>query len=215
MTLKELHKDKRWQLVLGGGIGLVFGFLLQRSQVTRYDVIMGQLLLRDFTVLKIMLTAIITGMLGIFVLERIGLVQYHIKTGSLGAGTIGGLIFGAGMALLGYCPGTNSGAVGQGSLDSLIGGVPGIIAGTVIYAVMYPALNRHVLHRGEFGRMTLPDLLNTSRLKVMVGIYTMAVTLFLLWNWPDFKPISGQGKIEKRGCCRKHSDGRNPHDHVP
>jgi hypothetical protein len=90
------------------------------------------------------------------------------------------------MALLGYCPGTNSGAVGQGSLDALIGGVPGIIAGTVLYAIIYPALNRHVLHRGEFGRMTLPELLNTSRPKIMAGIYMMAVTLFLLLELAGF-----------------------------
>jgi hypothetical protein len=180
MKLQEIHNNNRLQLTLGTCIGLVFGFLLQRGQVTKYDAIVGQLLLTDFTVLKVMLTAIVTGMPGIYVLKRLNLVRYHIKDGTLGASIFGGLIFGAGMAILGYCPGTNSGAVGQGSLDALLGGVPGIIAGTVLYALIYPGLNRHVLHWGAFGKTTLPERLNTSPPRVMSGLYMLAVTLFLL-----------------------------------
>jgi hypothetical protein len=179
-TLESIRTNQRLQLVLGGGIGLVFGFLLQRGGVTHYDVILGQLLLRDFTVVKIILTAVVTGMLGVYVLNRLSLVDYHLKAGALGSSMVGGLLFGAGMALLGYCPGTNSGAVGQGSLDALLGGLPGIVAGTVVYARLYPALDRHVLHWGRFGKMTLPELLDTSRAKVMAGIYMLTVTLFLL-----------------------------------
>jgi hypothetical protein len=113
-------------------IGVAFGFLLQRGQVTRYEVIMAQLLLQEFTVLKIILTAVITGMAGVYLLKRAGLVEYNIKAGSAGASAFGSLVFGTGMALLGYCHGTNAGAVGQGSLDALLGGTPGIIAGSVI-----------------------------------------------------------------------------------
>lgn len=138
MTLKDIHHNQPLQLILGAGIGVLFGFLLQRGQATNYGVILGQLMLRDFTVIKIMLTAIVTGMVGIFFLNRTGWVRYHIKKGSFGASIIGGLIFGAGMALLGYCPGTNGAAVGQGSLDALLGGVPGLIAGTILYAMIYP-----------------------------------------------------------------------------
>jgi len=66
--LKRLHERKKLQLGIGFGTGIFFGFLLQKGGVTNYDVILGQLLLTDFTVVKIMLSAVITGMVGIYLL---------------------------------------------------------------------------------------------------------------------------------------------------
>jgi hypothetical protein len=186
MILQRVRQKRGMQLFLGAAVGIVFGFLLQRDQVTKYDIIVGQLLLRDFTVMKIMLTAIITGMLGIFFLSRLGLVNYHIKTGSLGATIPGGLLFGAGMALLGYCPGTNAGAVGQGALDALIGGVPGIIVGCVFYAIIYPRLEKDTLSFGKFGCATLPELFHTSAPRVMAGLWMAAVTLLFVLEVAGF-----------------------------
>jgi len=60
---KTLHTKNNIQLMIGLFIGILFGFLLQKGGVTKYDVIIGQLLLTDFTVVKIMLSAVITGML--------------------------------------------------------------------------------------------------------------------------------------------------------
>lgn len=180
MSLQTIHQNRKLQLVLGAAVGIAFGFLLQKGQVTKYDIIVGQLLLRDFTVVKIMLTAIVTGMLGMFFLNRLGLVNYHVKAGSLGAAVPGGLIFGAGMALLGYCPGTNAGAVGQGSLDALSGGLPGIIAGSIFYAILYPRLEKTILTFGEFGPMTLPEVFQASVPRVMAGLYMAVVTLFFI-----------------------------------
>jgi len=97
--------------------------LLQKGGVTRYDVIIGQLLLTDFTVLKVMLSAVVTGMVGVYALKGAGLANLHPKPGSLGSTAVGGLIFGLGFGILGYCPGTVVGAVAQGSLDALFGGV--------------------------------------------------------------------------------------------
>jgi len=61
--LKILHENTNLQLSIGLLTGILFGFLLQKGGVTKYDVIIGQLLLTDFTVVKIMLSAVITGML--------------------------------------------------------------------------------------------------------------------------------------------------------
>jgi len=97
----HLHAQKGLQLILGLLMGVIFGFLLQKGGVTNYDVIIGQLLLTDFTVIKIMLTAVITGMLGVHALRSLGLAQLHPKPGSLGASVVGGLIFGAGFGMLG------------------------------------------------------------------------------------------------------------------
>ncbi len=177
--LKYLHTNKRHQLKLGLLIGVVFGFLLQKGGLTRYDVILGQLLLKDWTVVKIMLTAIIIGTLGVHWLRSVRLAQLHPKPGSYGINIIGGLIFGVGFALLGYCPGTISGAIGQGSLDALTGGLIGILLGSGLFAHMYPKLNQSLLKKGKFRSQTLPELLKVDPWVVVIPV--VLGFAFLLW----------------------------------
>ena len=177
---ETFHAHRRAQLLVGLAIGLAFGFLLQRGGVTSYDVIIGQLLLTDFTVAKVMLSAIVTGMLGVYLLRSLGLVRLHPKAGSLGRSVGGGLIFGVGFAILGYCPGTVAGAVGQGSLDALFGGVTGILIGTGMFAALYPRLQATILNKGDFGAITLPELLRVNAWFVVVPVAVLLVAL-LLW----------------------------------
>lgn len=158
--LEDLHSNKKMQYVLGLLIGFLFGFLLQKGGVCDYGIIMGQLLLQDFTVMKIILTAIVTGMLGVYAMRERGWVVLHKKSGSLGTSVPGPLIFGVGFALLGYCPGTSVGAVGHGALDALFGGVVGITVGAALYAVAYPWLKKRVLDIGDFGDKTLIDVIS-------------------------------------------------------
>ncbi len=166
--LKNIHSNKKLQLALGLLLGICFGFLLQKGGVTTYDVIIGQLLLNDFTVVKIMLSAVLAGMIGVHLLRSMGLAQLHPKPGSFGSTVIGGLIFGVGFGILGYCPGTAAGAIGQGSLDALFGGVAGILIGAGLFAAIYPRIQAPILSKGNFGEMTLPDLLKVRRWVVVV-----------------------------------------------
>ena len=177
--LKSLHDNRRIQLTLGLLMGICFGFLLQRGGVTRYEVILGQLLLIDWTVIKIIFTAIIVGTLGVHVLISLGLAQYHKKPGSLGRTAIGGLIFGLGFGFLGYCPGTGMGAVGQGSIDALIGGVGGLILGSASFAAVYPYVKDGLLKKGSFGEMSIADYLHLSMWK-SVGVMVSILAAFLL-----------------------------------
>ncbi|MBN2467111.1 MAG: YeeE/YedE family protein [Deltaproteobacteria bacterium] len=165
---EEIRNRKNLQLLFGLLTGIAFGFLLQKGGVTRYDVIIGQLLLEDFTVVKVMLTAVVTGMVGIHFLESLGAVHLHPKPGSVGSSVVGGVIFGVGFGILGYCPGTVMGAVGQGNLDALFGGVTGILIGTAAFASAYPKLERTVLHKGDFGDVTLPLLLKVNQWLVVI-----------------------------------------------
>jgi uncharacterized protein len=178
--LEKLHKSKKSQLMLGAIIGFGFGFLLQRGGVTRYDIIMGQLLLYDWTVAKIILTAILTGMIGIYIMKAKGLVTLHPKTGSIGSTVVGGLIFGIGFGILGYCPGTMAGAVGQGSMDALFGGVIGMLIGAGAYAWMYPWLSRNILKAGDFGEVTIPQALGKNQWPVIGAIAVIIVLLFVI-----------------------------------
>ena len=178
----HLYAQKGAQLVLGLMMGVIFGFLLQKGGVTNYDVIIGQLLLTDFTVIKIMLSAVITGMLGVHFLGSIGLAQLHPKPGSFGASVFGGLIFGVGFGMLGYCPGTVAGAVGQGYLDALFGGVVGTLIGAGIFAAFFPQLEASVLHKGDFGELTLPQLLGVNPWMVIVPAAIGLAALLLIFE---------------------------------
>ena len=170
-------KKQNIQLLWGLLFGIVFGFLLQKGGVTKYDVIIGQLLLTDFTVLKIMLSAVITGMIGLQIMQRLGWVQLSTFTGSWGKNAIGGIIFGFGFALLGYCPGTLAGAVGNGYLDAATAGLSGILVGSGLLSAVYPRLKKGILTKGSFGDMTLPQLFRISNLSTTI---TLAVVLILI-----------------------------------
>lgn len=180
MAFDELRSNKKAQVLLGLLFGIIFGFLLQKGGVASYDVILGQLLLTDFTVVKVMMTAILVGMIGIYVLKAAGLVQLHTKLGSVGATIIGGLIFGAGFAVLGYCPGTAAAAVGSGALDALIGMI-GIVIGAGIFARFYPRLDRTILNKGVFPAETIPELLGVRALFIVPVVAVLIVgVLYLL-----------------------------------
>lgn len=175
--LKKLRSKSKLQLLFGLITGIIFGFLLQKGGVGRYDVIINQLLLKDFTVLKIMLAAAVTGMIGIYFLNGRKLVELHPRSGSLGMTVVGGIIFGIGFAVLGYCPGTISTAIGQGSLDALIGGLLGIILGAGLFAQLYPKI-QGFLKIGWFGEITWPELFKVNPWVVIVPLSLIIVAIF-------------------------------------
>lgn len=172
--------QKKHQLTWGLLFGVIFGFLLQKGNATKYDIIVSQLLLTDFTVLKIMLSAVVVGMLGIYFMKNKGWIRLHHKKGSIGMNVIGGLIFGVGFALLGYCPGTIAGAVGNGYLDAIVGGVIGIIIGAGLFAAVYPRLKDGILKKGNYGDTALPKLLKVNDWVVVIPSAIIIVT-FLYW----------------------------------
>lgn len=167
--------DSARQLVLGLLFGVVFGFLLQKGGVAQYEVLMGQFLLTDFTVIKVMLTAIVVGMLGIFSLRALGRVELHLKPTRYAANIAGGLLFGVGLGLLGYCPGTGIVALGQGNYDAITG-ILGLMVGSYLYAETSGYLGSTIQKIGNRGGIMLPDLLG-MRLAVFLVVF---VTLLML-----------------------------------
>lgn len=149
------------QLVLGLVFGLIFGFLLQKGGVAKYHILLGVLLLEDFTVVKVMLTAIIVGCIGIFSLQALGLVKLHVKPTRYAANIIGGLIFGIGFALIGYCPGTGAAALGQGNWDA-IAGIAGLMLGSYLFAEASGWLDKTLMKAGDRGKLMLPELVGVS-----------------------------------------------------
>ncbi len=164
------------RLIQGLVIGFLFGFLLQKGGVSKYDVIIGQLKLIDFTVIKVILTAIIVTMLGISFLYPKGLIEVKGKSGSIKNAIIGGLIFGVGFGILGYCPGTIAAAIGNGYIDALTGGLLGILLGTFVFAKLYSKLkDKGVLTKDKFHKYSL-----FHSLKKKSFLFTIPFATFLI-----------------------------------
>ena len=149
------------QLLLGLVFGDIFGFLLQKGGVAKYHILLGVLLLEDFTVVKVMLTAIIVGSVGVFSLFALGMVKLHVKPTRYAANILGGLLFGVGFGLLGYCPGTGAAALGQGNWDA-IAGVLGLLIGSYLFAEASGKLSKTLMKVGDRGKLMLPELLGMS-----------------------------------------------------
>mgnify|MGYP001828321749 CR=1 FL=1 len=170
----------RSSLAWGFLFGIIFGFLLQKGGVTKFDVILGQLLLEDFTVIKIMLSGVGTGMIGIHLMKCLGGVQLNAISGSWGREASGGWGFGLGFGLLGYCPGTIAGAIGNVYLDALVGGLVGILLGSGLLAAAYPRLRGGILKKGDFGNLTLPRLLKVNDWIVVIPLSGQLILLLYL-----------------------------------
>src|SRR4030043_32491 len=165
-------------LLYGLITGIIFGFLLQKARVIRYDKQLGALRLMDMTIVKFMLSTVLVAMVGTYLLKDLGLVKLSIKTTVLGGTILGGLIFGFGWGLLGYCPGTSAGALGEGRWDALWG-ILGMLTGAALYAEAYPFFKETVLTWGNLGKITLPQVLGVNHWVVIPILILGAIFLFI------------------------------------
>ena len=166
---------------LGLITGVLFGFLLQKGRVLRFDKQVGALLLRDMTIFKFMLSAILVGMIGILVLANMGIITLSHKPMNVGAVVLGGALFGAGWAIMGFCPGTSLGALGEGRWHALFA-IVGMIAGAALYAELYPFFKSTVLTWRDFGKIGLAEMLNISQWVIVALFWLATVLLFYFFE---------------------------------
>lgn len=164
-------------LVLAVVFGFVFGLLLQRGRVAYYDTIVNQFRLKDFTVLKVMFTAIVVGGVGVLVLHQMGHAEYHIKPANMLGVVLGAAIFGAGMVAYGYCPGTGIAAVATGSVHAAVGFL-GMLIGGILYALSFSWVNEHVLSVAALGKVRLPELTGMPDWAWFAALALVAVAVF-------------------------------------
>jgi len=167
-------------LMLGLMTGIFFGFFLQKGQALKYDKQIGMLRLQDFTILKVMASAILVGMVGVYFFVDVGIGSLSLKPTVLAANIIGGLIFGLGWGMLGYCPGTAVGATAEGRWDAFWGGVLGMLVGAGIFSEVYPLLKDTLLRWGDWGKLTIPNVAGVNHW-VIIAIVWIAFVLLLLW----------------------------------
>ncbi len=172
-------------LLYGLVTGILFGFFLQKGRVIRYDKQLAALRLKDMTIVKFMMSHIVVAMVGVYILYDMKLVQLSIKPTILGGVILGGLIFGLGWGLIGYCPGTSLGALGEGRWDA-VWGILGMLMGAAIYAELYPLMKGTVLTWGNYGAITIPKVLGINHWPVIAVIVTGTLLLF---RWLEKKGL--------------------------
>jgi uncharacterized membrane protein YedE/YeeE len=166
-------------LVLGLLTGIAFGFLLQKGRVAKYQTILGQLLLKDWTTFKIMITAILIGAMGVYFLIERGAASLDIWPFQPAAMLVGAMLFGSGLAVLGYCPGTGMAGAGEGSRDAMVG-VLGMITGAGVLVTGYNVFEPIALALGDWGKVTVPALLGSSPWTVIAGLALIIAAMLAL-----------------------------------
>ncbi|MCA1753962.1 MAG: YeeE/YedE family protein [Spirochaeta sp.] len=164
-------------LVFGLITGTLFGIFLQQAEAIRFERQVGAMRLIDMTIVKYMLTTIVVGAIGVYFLRDMGLVEFAPRAFSLGLQVIGGLLFGAGWAIIGYCPGTSIGALGEGRIGA-IWPILGMLLGGLIYAFLYPAVQQYIAPIGALGRVSIADVLGVSHWVVIAVMVVGSVALF-------------------------------------
>jgi uncharacterized membrane protein YedE/YeeE len=163
--------------VIGLITGLFFGFLLQKGEVLRFERQVGFMLLNDMTIIKFMMSAVLVGMVGIYACNAIGLISLSIKATNVAAIVVGGLLFGIGWAIAGYCPGTSVGALAEGRIHAFWA-ILGMLTGAALYAEAYPLMKQTLLVWGNFGKLTLPQVFVLSPWLVIITFIIIGLALF-------------------------------------
>lgn len=178
-------------ILVGILMGIVFGFALEKSRVFEPGVIVGQMQLRNFIMLKVFLTAVATGAVVLAALNGYGYVKLAPKAALYSADIIGGLILGAGIALAGACPGTTLAQIGAGYRDAfftLLGGLFGAVA----YIYAQPMLSKTFLAQGG-GKIIFTDLIGVPYwMGALLLAGVIVVILFELEAWRPWRDELGK-----------------------
>jgi hypothetical protein len=167
-------------LVVAFVIGIAFGFFLERAGFGSARKLSAQFYLTDMAVFKVMFTAIVTAMVGLFYLSWAGFVDLtlvYLTPTFLWPQIIGGLLLGFGFVIGGYCPGTSVVAVSTGRIDALIYG-GGIFAGIFVFGEAYPAIEGFV-NSSDMGQLTIPQLFHLPYGLVLFAVVLMALGGFV------------------------------------
>ncbi len=168
-------------LILALLLGIFFGIFLERGGLGNPHKLAGIFYLTDFTVPKVMFTAILVAATGLYLLVDLGVLDMSkvwIVPTFFWPQVVAGVIFGAGFALSGYCPGTAVVGLASGRLDGLVV-ILGIVAGSLLFAIAYPALESFYMG-SAMGGATLPQLLKVNHWLVLLGLYLLAGAMFYL-----------------------------------
>ena len=175
------------KILFGLVVGFIFGYILTRTGITKYPRVMGMLLLKDFKILKFMLTAVIGSMLLFYALGDLGFLTLSLKSLDWGK-LVGGLIFGTGMGMLGYCPGTMAARIGEGKKEAIVA-LFGMAFGIFIYALMIKPIKATLLSNEITGDISILLGINHWLLIIPAALLFSGIIYFANKNVGDDKAI--------------------------
>ena len=171
--------------VLAIALGFGFGFVLERAGFGSGCKLTAQFRLTDWSVFKVMFTAIVLTAVGLYVLEQAGLVQaegIYVPIPYLWAIAVGGALIGAGFAVGGYCPGTSAVGLMTGRIDAIVFFV-GLLIGTFLFAGFFPQLDA-LTTAGELTKGDrLPELMGVPEWLVLAVMVAAAIGVYFLGGW--------------------------------
>ena len=163
-------------------LGALFGLIIQYAGLNKYNVISAQSELKNNTVLKTILVAIGVGAILLSVIIGLGFASFHVKPFVLGGVVFGGLVFGSGMAILGYCPGTLAISVGEGSLDAVIGIIGGLFGG-LFFTVLLP--NIQWLIGVNLGKISLFSAIGNHQVLYYFVVFVVSIIFIYIAFFVD------------------------------
>lgn len=170
-----------WDIVKPIVLGLLFGWSLHKAGLTHYARIVNVYRLRDMTVMRFMLTALVVGGVAIQAGVDLGFAaRVPIPSTMVLANLLGGMIFGVGMATAGYCPGTIVAEAGEGRLDAWVAGIAGLLVGAVVFGLLQPVIMPTLARTMSLGRVTIAGLAQASPWLVLLVFAQVVVLLLLL-----------------------------------
>jgi hypothetical protein len=185
-------------LIVAFAIGIGFGFFLERAGFGSARKLTAQFYLTDLAVFKVMFTAIVTAMLGLFYLSWAGFVDLslvYLAPTYLLPQVVGGLLLGFGFVVGGYCPGTSLVGIATGRLDAMVFAL-GIFAGIFAFGEAFPWI-AGFFRSTPMGAITLPELFHVRFGLVVFAVVVMAVAGFV-----------GAAKVEKLFAARAAGGSR-------
>lgn len=164
------------KLLLGLVLGAAFGAALQLSGASSHTKITNALRLKDLTIIKLILAAIGVGLLGVHLLDLFGWANMKVKDLYLPGILVAGLIFGVGFAVAGYCPGTALAAAAEGKPDAWAAILGGLL-GALVFALVFPDLERFLLSFGLYGPVTIQDWLGIQGIVIAAPLGALCIWL--------------------------------------
>ena len=178
-------------LIVAFVIGIGFGFALERGGFGNSRILAAQFYFTNMRVFKVMFTAIVTAMLGVFYLSVIGFVDLSlvfISDTYIIPQILGGLLLGFGFVIGGYCPGTSVVSTATGRYDGMVF-LAGVFFGVFIFGEMFPLIE-DIFYSGYMGKVTLPEFLNLPYGVVVFAVVLMALGGFAAAEWGEKKMAS-------------------------
>lgn len=145
-------------LLYGFLVGVAMGALIQRVGASSPRMILKSLRLEDLTIIKFMATTIAVGAIASYFLNMATPMHFDVKPTYIVGVALGGLIFGVGFALAGYCPGTCVVGIAEGRKDGLVALLGGVV-GAAVFSVIYRLIEAPLIRPLAYGKITFADLL--------------------------------------------------------